>query len=96
MNSNYIAAFVAFLGGALIALVNSLIMAKQAVSESSAMTNAMFIRQILSFAYLGGTYYVVRRMGIDMKWPLISAAAGLTIPSILFAITIAKHMKGDD
>ena len=96
MDSNYIAAMIAFLGGSVIALINSLMMAKKAGSEAQLLSGNVFIRQILSFAYLAGTWFVVRKMNINIYWPLIGAACGLTIPSILFAITIAKHMKGDD
>ena len=96
MSGNYIAAMIAFLGGSVIAVINAIITAKQINSEQHSLTSAPIIRQILSFAYLAGTFFVVRRIGIDIKWPLIGAASGLTIPSILCAITLANHMKGDD
>ncbi len=96
MSSNYIAAMIAFLGGSVIALINALIMAKQVKSESQSLSVTYIIRQVLSFAYLAGTYFLSRKLNFDVLWPLIGAAAGLTIPSVIFAFTIAKHMKGDD
>ena len=80
----------------MISVINAIITAKQAASEKQSLSTVSMIRQILSFAYLAGTYFVTRRMGIDYLWPMLGAAAGLTIPSILFTITIANNMKGDD
>ena len=96
MSSNYIAAMIAFLGGSIIALINALIMAKQVKSESQSLSGTFIIRQFLSFAYLAGVYFLTRKLGFDVLWPLIGAAAGLTIPSVIFTLTIAKNMKGDD
>ena len=96
MSSNLIAAMIAFLGGSIIAVINALIMAKQVKSESHSLSGISFIRQTLSVVYLAAIYFVCRKMSYDSFWPLIGAATGLTIPSIIFAITIAKQMKGDD
>ena len=96
MSSKYIAAMIAFLGGSIIAVVNALIMAKQVKSESHSLSGISFIRQILSVVYLAAIYFFCRKLSYDNFWPLIGAAAGLTIPSIFFTITIAKRMKGDD
>ena len=96
MSGKYIAAMIAFLGGSVIAVINAIITAKQINSEQQSLSSASVIRQILAFAYLAGTYFAVRKIGIELMWPMMGAAVGLTVPSILFAITIAKHMKGDD
>ena len=96
MSSNYIAAVIAFLGGSVIALINALIMAKNVKSESHSLPGITLLRQIISAVYLAAIYFFCRKMSYDIFWPLIGAAAGLTIPSIFFAVTIAKHMKGDD
>lgn len=96
METRYIAALIAFLGGALIALVNAILTAKEVNGDSKLPVPAAVIRQICNIIYIVGTYFVVRKLGIDVMWPLIGAAIGLTVPSILFAITIAKHVKGDD
>ncbi len=96
METRYIAALIAFLGGALIALVNAILTAKEVNVDSKLPAPAAVIRQICNIIYFVGTYFVVRKLGIDVMWPLIGAAIGLTVPSILFAITIAKHVKGDD
>ena len=96
MEKTYIAALIAFLGGSLISLVNALITAKQVKSEKESYGSASILRQVLSLAYLAGTYFVVKKSGIDFLLPLIGAAVGLTVPAILFTLTIAKQMKGDD
>lgn len=96
MEKTYIAALIAFLGGSLISLINAIITAKQVKSEKDSYGNASILRQVLSIAYLAGTYFIVRKMGIDYLLPLIGAAVGLTVPAILFTLTIAKQMKGDD
>ncbi len=96
METKYVAALAAFLGGSLISLINALITAKHVQSENQSLGNAPILRQVLSFVYLAGTYFVVKKLGIDLMLPLIGAAVGLTVPAILFTITIAKNMKGDD
>ena len=97
MSSNFIAALIAFLGGSVISVINAVITAKQINSETHSISgNTMILRQVISFAYLAGVYFLVRKMPVNMYWPLIGAAAGLTIPAVLFALTIAKQMKGDD
>ena len=96
METQYTAALIAFLGGAVISLVNAVITARQVKSNKDAMGNASVLRQILGLIYLTATYFVVRKLGIGYFLPLLGAAIGVTIPAILFAITIAKNMKGDD
>ena len=96
METKYIAAFAAFLGGSAISLINAIITAKQVKSENQTLGNVTILRQVLSFSYLILTYFVVRKLGIDYLMPLLGAAVGLTVPSILFTITIANQMKGDD
>ena len=96
MSSNYIAAMIAFLGGSVIAVINALIMAKHVKSESHSLPGITLFRQIISAVYLAAIYYFCRRISYDIFWPLVGGTAGLTIPSVFFAITIAKQMKGDD
>ena len=96
METGYIAALIAFTGGAVIALINAVITAKQAKSETGVSGSTSILRQVLSIGYLAASYFIIRKLGIDPEMPLIGAAIGLTVPAILFAITIAKNMKGDD
>ncbi len=96
MSSNLIAAMIAFLVGSLIAVVNALITAKQVKSESHSLSGISFTRQTLSVVYLAAIYFLCRKLSYDNFWPLIGAATGLTIPSIIFTILIVKRMKGDD
>lgn len=96
METRYTAALIAFLGGAMISLINAVITAKQVKSNKDKMGNASILRQILNLVYLVVTYFVVRKLNVEVFPPLLGAAIGLTVPSVLFAITIAKNMKGDD
>ena len=96
METQYTAALIAFLGGAVISLINAVITAKQVKSNKDAMGNASVLRQILGLIYLAATYFVVRKLGIDYFLPLLGAAIGVTIPAILFAKKKEKNMKGDD
>lgn len=96
MEAKYTAALIAFLGGSAISLINAIITAKQVKSENQSLTAASTLRQVLSFAYLIAAYFVIKKLGIDLLLPLLGAAIGLTVPAILFAITIANQMKGDD
>ena len=96
MSGTYIAGLIAFLGGSVISVINAVITAKQVNSESQSVFSGSLTRQIIGIAYMAGTYFLLRHIGMDPFWPLLGAAFGLTIPAILFAITIANHMKGDD
>ena len=96
MDIRYTAALIAFLGGAVISLINAVITAKQVKSNKDNMGNTSVLRQILSLVYLAATYFVVRKLNIEYFLPLLGAAIGLTVPAVLFAITIAKNMKGDE
>lgn len=94
MSKDVIFALVAFLGGALIALVNALIAAKSIKTGKSAY---MAIRSILNVAYLTAVFFITKNMDCNIAWPMIGAAVGLTVPSVLFALEIAKHQKeGED
>ena len=96
METRYIAALIAFLGGSVISVFNAVLTAKQVVSEHEIKASVTLLRQLLNFAYFFGTWFVSRKLGIDYMLPLIGAAIGLTVPSILLSITIAKNMKGDE
>lgn len=96
METKYIAALAAFLGGAVISLINALITAKQVKSEKESFGSTSILRQVLSFLYLAVIYFLTRKMKLDPLFPLLGAAIGLTVPSILFTITIVNNMKGDD
>ena len=96
MESRYITALIAFFGGAMISLINAVITARQLKSDKDNMGNLSVFRQIFGLVYLVIVYFAVRKLGIDYFLPLLGAAIGLTIPAILFAITIANNMKGED
>jgi len=96
METRYIAALISFLGGSVISLINALVTAKQVKSKNPNMGSASIIRQVLGLVYLTAVYFVTKKLGIDLLLPLLGAAIGLTVPAILFGITIAKNMKGDD
>lgn len=80
----------------MISIINAVLTAKKINSKSDSLGNTATFHHFLSIIYLTAVWFVIRRLGIDYLMPLLGAAIGLTIPSILFAITIAKHMKGDE
>lgn len=96
MNNVIIQALAAFLGGALIALFNALALSKAVKSEKPLGAGIILLRQVLNIGYFCVVYLIARKSSEGMLWPLLGAAAGLTIPSIAFALTLSKHSQGDD
>ena len=95
MEAKYIAALIAFLGGSGISLLNAVMTAKHVIAGNEVKASVSLLRQLLNLVYFFAAWFVVRKLGIDPMLPMLGAAIGLTVPSLLFTITIAKQMKGD-
>ena len=93
MSRDVIFAIVTFLGGSLVSLTNALIAAKALKTGKSGF---QVVRSILNIGYLTAVFFITKNMDCNVAWPLIGAAVGLTVPSVLFALEIAKHQKEGD
>ena len=92
------AAVFTFLLGAIIAGVNAKITEKLARRKTNAVVGFSLARQAIDLLYLALVYFISKRMDIAPVPALLGAAAGLTIPMIVFAVRSANRLrkKGDD
>ncbi len=90
MLSPVLAAVLAFVGGAAVSWLNYRINLRTLKTKPSALGSVSAVRQILSIAWLVIVYLVSGALGLDRMYPLLGAAFGLTIPSILLALRLAK------
>ena len=101
MDSPIAAGVIALLGGGAVAWLNYRINLRTLKKNPSAIASMSAARQFISVAYLILVYVVAGALGIDRMAPLLGAALGLTIPSILLAVRLAKindslHKKGGE
>lgn len=92
------AAVFTFLLGAMIAGLNAKITEKLARRETNAVVGFSLARQAIDLLYLALVYFISKRMNLALVPALAGAAAGLTIPMIVFAVRSANRLKkkGDD
>lgn len=83
--------------GSLAAVFNSRLMEKHKNDEINKLAAISLIRMLTSFAVLAAVFFLVRALGFDYLLPLLGAAVGLTVPSVIIAVKTAKALKkGDD
>lgn len=102
MSSPLTGAFLAFLGGAVIAGVNYGINLRALREKPSSLASLSTLRQLLSVGYLAAVYLLTPSLPWDLTPLLVGAALGLTIPAILFAFRLSRahsaaaDERGDD
>ena len=101
LDSPIAAGVIALLGGGAVAWLNYRINLRTLKKNPSAIASMSTARQFISVAYLILVYVVAGALGVDRMAPLLGAALGLTIPSILLAVRLAKindslHKKGGE
>ena len=106
MSHSLIGAALAFLGGAVIALLNAWLTGLVLRKKPSVFSSFFAVRQILNIAYLALVYYLSRFLPWGLAPLLLGAAIGLTVPSFFFTARLTKHNdelhkknsspKGDD
>ncbi len=52
------------------------------------------IRQIVGIAYFAGTYFLAKKLGIEVIPTIIGAALGITLPSIVFSSHLVSLCGG--
>ena len=92
MSTNIISALIAFLGGTAVAVFNSVYTYKSIKKKENSATTSSLLRSVLNVAFLTGTFFLCRKLDCDIAYPLIGAAAGLTIPALIFAFIMAKKL----
>lgn len=83
------AAVLAFLGGAAVSWLNYRINLRTLKTRPSSLASVSVLRQGLSVAWLVIVYLAAGALHLDRMYPLLGAAVGLTIPSILLAVRLA-------
>lgn len=85
MSDFFPGAVLAFLGGAAVAVVNHALTQRQMRKKPDKLPSFFIFRQILNIACLGGVYLLCEFLGRDTMTPLIAAALGLTLSSVVLA-----------
>ncbi len=88
-----IAAAVALIVGVSISYVGYLF-SKKAVSKGGNGISLMsFVRQAINIAYFVAVYFISAKLGINIIYPLIAAALGITVPMFYFTYRLIKNME---
>ena len=93
MNINILPALVSLIGGAAIAVINSIITAKAMKKGSNAAAASSLIRSALNIGYFAAVFMIFRGGSCNIIYPLLAAAVGLTVPSIILAIRISSKIQ---
>ena len=89
MSSPLAGALLAFLGGCVISYVNYRINLYALRRRTSLLATLSAVRQLLSVAYFVLVYALTRALPWGLA-PLLGAAVGLTVPSVLLAMRLAR------
>ena len=90
MDSPIIGALLAFLGGCAVAVVNDRLNRLALKRKPDALPRMSILREILSVAYLVIVYSLREVLPWELPPLLIGAAVGLTVPSVLLSLRLAK------
>ena len=90
MDSPFVGALFAFLGGAAVSSLNFAINLRILRKKPSALAGASILRQVLSIAYLAAVFLLSRSLPWGSVPLLLGAAVGLTLPAIGYAFLLAR------
>lgn len=90
MSSPIVGGVLASVGGAAVAALNFRISLRALKAGPSALASLSFVRQLLSVAYLAAAFFLARALPWGVTPLLVGAAIGLTVPSILLSLRLAK------
>ena len=91
MSSPVVGGLLAFLGGSTVSWLNYVINARTLKNKPSALASVSVVRQLLSVGYLVLVFALAGVLPWGHMPLLLGAAVGLTIPSILLAVLLAKR-----
>lgn len=90
MKASLLGAALAFIGGALIALVNDRL-TRAAYNKAPERLSRVFpLRQLINLAYLAAVFFLAPLLPWEAAPLLLGGALGLTVPSVLLALRFAK------
>lgn len=90
MDAPILGAALAFLGGAAVSALNFWINLRALRKNPAALANLSILRQALSAGYLFAVFLLARVLPWDYLPLLLGAAIGLTVPSVLFSLRLAR------
>ncbi len=90
MSSPVVGGLLAFAGGCAVSVLNYFINRRTLEKKPSALASVSVARQFLSIGYLVLVFFLAKVLPWDHAPLLLGAAVGLTIPSILLAMRLAK------
>ena len=88
-----IAAIVAFVLGYIISALNAKFLSSKLENISNATITEALIRQAINIAYLVIVFFVVNRLNISIFLPLLGAALGLTIPTVMLTVKLVGKIS---
>lgn len=91
MNTDILAGVLAFLPGLGIAVLNSRITRRVMEKDPNKLAMMSMPRQMLNILYLVALYALSGLFDWPLTPMLVGAAIGITIPSIIMAITMTSH-----
>ena len=91
MASPIVGGLLAFLAGLAVAVVNYGINLSVLKKKPAALTSLSVVRQALNVGCLAAAYLLSKVLPWDSAPLLIGAALGLTVPSVLFSLRLAKQ-----
>ncbi len=90
MSSPVTGGMLAFAGGCAVSVLNFFLNRRALEKKPSMLASMSIVRQLLSIGYLFLVFFLARVLPWDQMPLLLGAAVGLTIPSILLALRLAK------
>lgn len=100
MNAPIVGGLLAFLGGAAVSLLNYWINYRTLKRKPAALASMSVVRQLLSVGYLAAVFLLAKVLPWDYMPLLLGAAIGLTVPSVLLSMRLAKlndaHRFGEE
>lgn len=96
METQIVGGLLAFLGGVAISILNYCINRWTLKNKPDALAAMSVVRQLLNLVYLFAVFFLRNVLPWDIAWLLIGAALGLTVPSILLSVWLARQSTSGD
>lgn len=90
MDAPLVGGLLAFLGGCAVSALNFAINLRALKKHPDRLASLSVVRQIISVAYLAAAYFLGKVLPWGYAPLLIGAAIGLTVPSVLLSLRLAK------
>ena len=91
--SVWIAALAAFVLGIAVSALNARFLSSKLENISSATVTEALLRQAVNIVYLVVVFFVLEKLNISIFVPLLAAAVGLTIPTVLLTVKLVSRIS---